>query len=132
MRLPADAALIVVDAPPPTEDAITALLTVWREEGLPVFHVAAQADSAFVDTGLEAALDAIGATTLVVCGNALDATVRDAAGLGYRVFLVADAHAPALARQHGEYAAVVSSETALEAGRRAKARLRWRAQRGGA
>jgi hypothetical protein len=39
-------------------------------------------------------------------------------------------HALSLANLHGEYAEVVTSETALAAGRRAKARQRWAERRG--
>ena len=200
MRLPCDAALIVIDVQLASDDpkwgprnnsgaeaAIAALLAVWREEGLPIFHIRHDSEeprspyrpespghafkpeatplpgepvtpkrthSAFVDTGLESALDAVGATTLVVCGvltqNSVEATVRHAGDLGYRVFLVGDAcwavdvrdlsgklwpaedvHALSLANLHGEYAEVVSCETALAAGRRAKARQRWAERRGG-
>ena len=141
MRLPSDAALLVIDVQvaiddpkwgprnnPGAEAAIAALLAVWRAEGLPIFHIrhdseqpgspyrpdspghafkpeaaplpgepvtAKRTHSAFVDTDLEAALDAIGVTTLVVCGvltqNSVEATVRAAADIGYRVFLVGDA-----------------------------------------
>lgn len=53
------------------------------------------ANSAFIGTDLEERLDLIGATTLVVCGvlthNSLEATVRHAGNLGYRVFVPADA-----------------------------------------
>jgi nicotinamidase-related amidase len=201
MRLPSDTALLVIDVQiasddpkwgprnnPGAEAAIAALLAVWREEGLPIFHIrhdsdeprspyrpdspghpfkpeaaplpgepvmAKRTNSAFVDTGLEAALDAIGATTLVVCGvltqNSVETTVRHGGNIGYRVFLVGDAcwavdvrdlrgrlwpaeevHALSLANLHGEYAEVVSCETALAAGRRAKARQRWAAARRGA
>src|ERR1700733_11968127 len=200
MRLPSDAALLVIDVQmasddpkwgprnnPGAEAAIAALLAVWREEGLPIFHIRDESEeprspyrqdgrghafkpeapplpgdrvigkrtnSAFVDTDLEAALDAIGATTLVVCGaltpNSVEATVRHAGNIGYRVFLVGDAcwavdvrdlrdrhwpaedvHALSLANLHGEYAEVVESETALAAGRRAKARQRWAERRRG-
>ncbi len=151
MRLPSDAALIVIDeatADAATRTAIAALLAVWREEGLPVLHVRDESEGpaaapslgepvirkragrAFAGEDLEAALDAIGATTLVVCGAfegaALEATMRDAASLGYRVFVVADAGLPVDA---GAAARVVTLATALEAGRRAKARQRWRAAR---
>jgi nicotinamidase-related amidase len=198
MRLPVDAALLVIDVQhaiddakwgprnnPGAEVAIAALLQAWREEALPIFHIrhdsedprspyrpessghafkpeaaplpgepviGKRAGSAFAGTGLEAALDAIGATTLVVCGalthNSIEATVRAASGLGYRAFLVADAcwavdvrdlggklwpaedvHALSLANLHGEYARVVTRETALEAARRARARERWKAGR---
>jgi nicotinamidase-related amidase len=53
------------------------------------------ADSAFIGTDLETLLDDFGATTLVVCGilgkPSLEASVRDGANLGYRLFVVADA-----------------------------------------
>lgn len=53
------------------------------------------AHSAFIGTGLDDLLTAEGTTTLVVCGalthHSVDATVRHAAGLGYRVFVAADA-----------------------------------------
>ncbi|HYA73393.1 MAG TPA: isochorismatase family protein, partial [Roseiarcus sp.] len=124
MRLPHDAALLVVDVQkaiddprwgprnnPDAERAIAALLAAWRTEGLPIVHVrhdstepgspyapgspghafkaearplegetiiGKSAHSAFVGTRLEEALDALGATTLVVCGvlthNSLEAT----------------------------------------------------------
>jgi nicotinamidase-related amidase len=200
MRLPSDAALIVIDVQLAIDDpkwgprnnsgaeaAIASLLVVWREEGLPIFHIrhdseeprspyrpecpthafkpeamplpgeqvtAKRTNSAFIDTNLETALDAIGATTLVVCGaltqNSVEATVRHAANLGYRVFLVGDAcwavdvrdlrgrlwpaedvHALSLANLHGDYAEVVTCDTALAAGRRAKARQRWADRRKG-
>ena len=193
MRLPSDAALILVDLQqaiddprwgprnnPGAEQAIAALLAVWREEGLPIVHVrhdsvepdspyrpdrpshafkpetapepgeavvGKRGHSAFVGTALEATLDGLGATTLVVCGvlthNSVEATVRHAADLGYRVFVVADAcwavdlangdgrfwpaeivHRLALACLAGEYATVVDAATTLAAARLAKARLR--------
>ncbi len=199
MRLPRDAALIVIDVQkaiddpkwgprnnPGAEAAIAALIAVWRAQALPIFHIRHDSDerlspyrpdapghafkpeaepapeepvigkcghSAFASTSLEAALDAIGATTLVVCGvlthNSVEATVRHAADLGYRVFLVADAcwavdvrdadgrlwtaedvHALSLAKLRGEYAYVVDSQTALPAGRSARARERAKAARG--
>ena len=105
------------------------------------------ANSAFVGTGLEEALDEIGATTLVVCGaltnHSVEAAVRHGGDLGYRIFVVADAcrtvekrdlagrlwpaadvHALSLANMHGECAAVVDSMTALRAAGMAKARRR--------
>ena len=61
--------------------------------------VAGDATSAFVGTALEARLDELGATTLVICGalatHALEASARHAADLGYQVFVVADACRPA-------------------------------------
>ena len=105
------------------------------------------ATSAFVRPDLEAALDGIGATTLVICGvltaNSVEATARHAGDLGYRTFVVADAcwtvdkvdlagrrwraddvHALSLALLHGEYATVVDTETALAAAGFATARRR--------
>jgi nicotinamidase-related amidase len=108
------------------------------------------ANSAFVATDLEAALDRLDATTLVVCGvltnNSLEATVRHGGNLGYRVFVVADAcwavdkrdlsgrlwpaadvHALSLANMQGEYAEIVSGAMALQAA--AMANMRRRRQR---
>ncbi len=104
MRLPPDTALLCApDAPPE-------LAAVWREERLPI--VAAE--------NMEAALDAIGATTLVVAGDA--AAAAKAAGLGLRVFYVGDGPAP-----DGARAATLAE--ALAAGRNARARERWKAAR---
>lgn len=51
---------------------------------------------AFLDTDLQSQLTALGADELVICGFAsefcVDTTTRRAAGLGYRVELVTDAH----------------------------------------
>ncbi|MGD1039039.1 MAG: cysteine hydrolase family protein [Roseiarcus sp.] len=193
MRLPHDAALLVIDVQqaiddrrwgrrnnPNAEGAIAALLAAWRAEALPIVHIrhdstepgspyapgspghdfkpearpldgetiiGKTARSAFVGTRLEEALDALGATTLVVCGvlthRSLEATARHAGDLGYRVFVVADAcwavdvsdldgrrwpaedvHALSLAHLDGEYAEVVGSPTALAAARLARARQR--------
>ena len=146
MRLPGDAALLITDDPR-AADATAALLQVWREEALPLFHIAgahdpdaiageawivARADSAFADTDLEARLDAIGATTLVFADGfvreRLQATVLAATERGYRVFVVGGAAATDL----GGDVRVVSDETAIEAARRAKFRQRWAvARRGG-
>ena len=175
MRLPADAVLIIVEAqesidPRPVaghasaaDDNIAALVAAWRAEGLPLAHVgrqppssraprdgeivvAAEAASAFVGTALEASLDELGATTLVICGalatHALEASARHAADLGYQVFVVADAcraadaldrngrlwpaedvRALALARL-AEDATIVDAATALRAAATAKARQR--------
>ena len=108
--------------------------------------VAAEAASAFVGTALEASLDELGATTLVICGalatHALEASARHAADLGYQMFVVADAcraadaldlngrlwpaenvRALALARL-AEDATIVDAATALRAAATAKARQR--------
>ncbi len=195
MRLPCDAALLVIDVQqaiddprwgprnnPGAEAVIAGLLAAWRAEGLPIFHIrhdsaergspyrpngpghgfkpparplAGEAvigkatHSAFVDTPLEAALDEIGATTLVICGaltnNSVEATVRHGGNLGYRIFVVADAcwavdkrdlsgrlwpaadvHALSLANLHGEYAEVVDGAAALRAAAMANVRRRGR------
>ena len=95
------------------ETNLAALVTAWRTEGLPLAHVDRQpagsplppldgeivivrnATSAFVGADLEARLDELGATTLVLCGAlatpALEASARHAADIGYQVFVVADA-----------------------------------------
>ena len=187
MRLPADAVLLIIDAqeavdgPRGGEDAsevetnIAALVSAWRNEGLPLAHVARQpivpasplaippldgeiaiarnATSAFVGADLEARLDELGATTLVLCGtlatHALEASARHAADLGYQVFVVADAcraadaldlkgrlwpaedvRALALARLRGEAATIVDLATTLPAAATAKARERRRAGAG--
>jgi len=193
MRLPRDAALLVIDVQRAIDDprwgrrnnldaerAISALLAAWRAEGLPIVHIrhdssepgspyrpdrpghefkpearplegetviGKSARSAFVGTRLEEALDALGATTLVVCGalaqNSIESTVRHAGDLGYRVFVVADAcwavdvvdlaghrwpaedvHALSLALLDGEYAEVVDCATTLQAAGLANARSR--------
>ena len=195
MRLPCDAALIVIDVQqaiddprwgprnnPGAEAMIAALLAAWRAESLPIFHIrhdstepgspyradgpghgfkpAAEplagetvigksANGAFVATPLEEALDAIGATTLVVCGaltnNSVETTVRHGGSLGFRIFVVADAcwavdrrdlsgrlwpaadvHALSLANMQGEYAEVVDGAAALRAAALANARRRRR------
>jgi nicotinamidase-related amidase len=152
------------------ETNIAALIAAWRVEGLPLAHVGRQpggsapdiaptappldgeivivrnATSAFVGADLEARLDELGATTLVLCGalstHALEASARHAADLGYQVFVVADAclaaaeavdlrgrvwpaddvRALALARLKGETATIVDAATALRAAATAKAR----------
>jgi len=103
------------------------------------------ATSAFVGTDLEALLDDIGATTLVICGaltpHSVEATARHAGNLGYQVFVVSDAcwavdktdlrgkrwpaedvHALSLAHIEGEYASVVDVATTLRAAALAKVR----------
>jgi nicotinamidase-related amidase len=153
------------DDAPEVETNIAALIAAWRAEGLPLVHVGRQpsgsasdiaptvppldseivvirnATSAFVGADLEARLDELGATTLVLCGalstHALEASARHAADLGYQVFVVADAfdlrarlwpaedvRALALARLKGETATIVDVATSLRAAATAKARQR--------
>jgi nicotinamidase-related amidase len=155
---------------------IAALIAAWRAEGLPLVHVGRQptgsasaiapavspregeivivrnTSSAFVGADLEATLDELGATTLVICGalasHALEASARHAGDLGYQVFVVADAcraadtvdlrgrlwpaeevRALSLARLKGETATIVDAATALRAAATAKARQRREAGR---
>jgi len=156
--------------PPEAERAIAALVAAWRAEGLALVHVGRPASvaavppldgeiviardgaSAFAGTALEAGLDELGATTLVLCGGlktrALEATAWRAADLGYQVFVVADAcravdavdlggrlwpaeavRALMLARLKGETATVVDLATAVRAAAVAKARQRREAGR---
>jgi nicotinamidase-related amidase len=93
------------------------------------------ADSAFIGTDLEALLDDFDATTLVVCGifasPSLEASVRDGANLGYRLFVVADAcwrseaaDAVSLAPMNGGMAEIVDCATALRAAALANVRRR--------
>ena len=115
-------------------------------DGEPV--VAKTASSAFVGTTLEGLLDALGATTLVICGNALEATARHAGDFGYQTFVVADAgfafdkidlrgqrwpaedvHALSLAHLNRDYATIVDTRATLGAAAGARARERWRAAR---
>ena len=156
MRLPSDATLIVVGADDanhsPRGERIEAnlekLIVVWRSEGLPVVHLrtdaapgapsqawatfaqtAAGAAGGFAGTGLEDFLDDAGATTLVLCGalGALEATARDAASLGFHVFIPFDACWPAspfaasaFERLRCEGAAVVDTAATLAAAAMAK------------
>jgi nicotinamidase-related amidase len=110
---------------------------------------------AFAGSQLEARLDDLGVTTLVVCGvlthNSVEASVRAAASLGYRVFVVADAcwsvdvvdlagqnwpaeavHRLSLTHMHREFARVVSLRAALDAAATAKLRQRLRSRPSGA
>jgi nicotinamidase-related amidase len=114
--------------------------------------VSKSANSAFIRPDLDAALDEIGATTLVICGvltsNSVEATARHAGNLGYRTFVVSDAcwtvdkvdlrgqrwaaedvHALSLAHLHGEYASVVDTVATVLAAGTAKARRRRDARR---
>ena len=151
------------------ETNIASLVAAWRGEGLPLAHVGRRpidpasplailpldgeiaivrnATSAFVGADLEARLDELGATTLVLCGtlatHALEASARHAADLGYQVFVVADAcraadaldlrgrlwpaedvRALALAHLKGGTATIVDVATTLRAAATAKARQR--------
>jgi nicotinamidase-related amidase len=100
--------------------------------------IAKQTNSAFIRTDLETRLRGAGQTTLVICGvitnNSVEATVRMAGNLGFRVFLAEDAcftfgrrdwqgqfhsasdvHAMSLANLDGEYCAVVRTGDILKA-----------------
>ena len=157
---------------PEVETNIASLVAAWRAEDLPLAHVGRQpivrasslaippldgeivivrnATSAFVGADLEARLDELGATTLVLCGtlatHALEASARHAADLGYQMFVVADAcraadaldltgrlwpaeevRARTLAHLKGETATIVDVATTLRAAAMAKARQRRRA-----
>ena len=102
-------------------------------------------NSAFIGTDLDETLTFLGCTTLVVCGvlthNSLEATVRHAGNLGYRVFVPKDAcwavdkrdlsgrlwpaqdvHDLSLAHMDGEYARVVDTAQAIAAARLMAAR----------
>jgi nicotinamidase-related amidase len=154
---------------PEVEKNIAALVAAWRAEGLPLAHVdpvtrtarpalaipprdgeialVRHATSAFAGAVLESRLDELGATTLVLCGalgaQALEASARHAADLGYRVFVVADAcwaadtadlqgrlwraedvRARTLSRLKGETATIVDVATTLRAAATARARQR--------
>jgi nicotinamidase-related amidase len=93
---------------------------------------------AFINTGLERRLHARGESTLIIVGvstnNSIESTARTAGNLGFCTHVVSDAtfafdkidfsgvrrsaaevHAMALSNLHGEYAAVISSQKALNA-----------------
>jgi nicotinamidase-related amidase len=99
-----------------------------------------QANSAFIGTKLDTLLQQEGVTTLAVCGvlthNSVEATVRHAGNLGYRVLLAADAcwavdvtdltgrlwpaedvHQLSLAVMQGEYARVTGADALIAAAR---------------
>ena len=106
----------------------------FKDEVLPLAGeavVGKSTNSAFIGTGLDDELTERGITTIVVCGvlthNSLDATVRHAALLGYRVIVPGDAcwsvdvrdvtgrrwaaedvHQLSLAMMNGGYAAISS------------------------
>ena len=100
--------------------------------------IAKRTNSAFIGTGLEAALRVAGVETLIVAGvitnNSVEATVRMAGNLGFETFVVEDAcftfgrkdwagtprtaaevHAMSLANLEGEYATVVGTAEVLGA-----------------
>jgi nicotinamidase-related amidase len=107
----------------------------FKDEAMPAPGervVAKSTNSAFIGTGLDEELTRSGATTLVICGvlthNSLEATVRHAGDLGYRVLVPGDAcrvrelrdrtgrlwpaedvHQLSLAVMHGEYATVTDA-----------------------
>ncbi len=136
MRLPADATLIVVGDPGDAGrgDAsakVGALKAAWRREALPAVDVGAEGDGAFADGRLEAVLDDLGATTLVLCGeeSAVEAAARDAAALGFHAFLVWDAcwrtaAWPGRDLRRGDAGTVVDAAATLAAAALAKARQR--------
>jgi nicotinamidase-related amidase len=145
VRLPADATLIVVGArngadTESTGETIRALIEAWRREELPAIDVRGDEhrpeDGPFASGPLEAQLEDLGATTLVLCGEAAVVAVaaRDAAALGFRVFIVGEAcwtrgeaSAPStLARAPG---AIVDVATTLAASAVARARQRGSARR---
>ncbi len=122
----------------------------FKPEAMPLageLVVPKRTHSAFIDGALEAALDALGATHLMMCGvltnNSLEASVRHAGDLGYRVFVAADAcwaverrdgaeriwaaeevHRHALANLRGEYAEITTSGQAIAAAQLAAQRRR--------
>ena len=146
---------------PGVDANLASLIAAWRKEGLPIVHVrlcdaperpfeafatplegeaviGASAASAFAASELEDLLDAAGATTVVLCGslNAVEPSARDAANLGYQIFIPFDAcwwavspAEPAVACLRGETAAVVDTAAALGAAATAKARQRRDAER---
>lgn len=151
MRLPADGTLIIAEArhasghprlgadrPPDIEAKLASLRAAWRKEGLPfVDALGDDGASALAGGRLEALLDDAGATTLVLCGamSAVAPTARDAANLGYHVFILLDACWPteglvqAAERLRQGGAVVVDTAAALGAAALAKARQRREAQR---
>ena len=116
----------------------------FKPEAMPLpgeLVVAKQVNSAFIGTGLERRLNGAGRTTLVICGvltpNSVEATVRHAGNLGFRVFVVADAcwsvetrdlagrawaaadvHVLSLTHMQGGYAQITDARTAVAAAER--------------
>jgi hypothetical protein len=145
MRLPADATLIVIGAydvagAATAPETIGTLIKAWRREELPTID--ARGDErrpearALAGGPLEAQLDDLGATTLVLCGeaSAVETAAREAAALGFRVFIVRDAcwtrgEASCRITRTDMPGAVVDAATALAASAVAKARQRWSGRR---
>jgi nicotinamidase-related amidase len=132
MRLPADATLIVAGRPDSAaegaERAVATLIEAWRREDLPAFDLRGEAGGVF-GGDLEARLDAVGATTLVMCGeaDAVEASAGRAEALGFHVFIVRDAcwpQAAATSNAPRRSAVVVDLGTALAAAGLAKSRQR--------
>ena len=116
----------------------------YKPEAMPLLGemvVTKQVNSAFIGTGLERRLNDAGRTTLVICGvlthSSVEATVRHAGNLGFRVFVVADAcwsvetrdltgrvwaaaevHVLSLTHMQGDYAQVTDARTAAAAAER--------------
>jgi hypothetical protein len=109
MRLPTDATLLIGQGAPPE------LEQVWREERLPLRALPCPASD----------MEALETATLVVCGEGGPEAAAQAARLGFRTFLVGDGPAPEAVR-------CVDLAQALEAGRAARARERWKATRSSA
>ncbi len=137
MRLPADAALIVAgrfddDGDRTASQAVAALIETWRREDLPTFDLRSEAGGAgggAFGGDLEARLDEVGATTLILCGeaDAVEASAGQAEALGFHVFIVRDGCSPqpALTPDASRRpAVVVDLETALAAAGLAKSRQR--------
>ena len=128
MRLPADAALLLL-GPAPQAAAMEALRQAWTAEALPILE--APADGPFADGGLERALDALGATTLVLAGPGAAAAARPAAALGYRLFVVEEACPEPIELDDliPDAARLVPLAVTLQAAAQANFRKRWRAAR---
>ena len=139
--------------------AIGLLVQAWRKESLPVAHlrrgsaelnlpprayipeaqpkpgeplIAMDAADAFAGGALEAWLEGLGATTLVVCGfgdpDPVETTLDAAAARGYRMFVVGEACAAPLHAMPLETARVVTLQTALQASALAQVRRRLKAR----
>jgi hypothetical protein len=127
MRLPADAALLLLG--PADGEAIDALRQAWTAEALPILE--APAEAPFADGALERALDALGATTLVLAGPGGGRAARQAAALGYRLFVVEEACPGPIDIDDliPDAARLVPLSLTLQAAAQANFRKRWRAAR---